>query len=406
MPFELIVALRYLREGRGQTALILTGIAVGVGVIVFLSALISGLQTSLIDRTLGSQAHVIVRPPEEIPRVLTGTDPTAINAVIVQRPPQRVRSINQWQQAIDAIGDLPGVVAVAPAVSGPAMALRGQGASSVAVRGIEPAEYERIVELRDRLVSGSLDLSGFRALIGIDMADDLGLRVGDRLRLQAGTQRGGIYTVAGIFDFGARELNERWVFIPLRAAQSLFALEGGVSTLEVRGTEIFDAEALALRISERTGLVAESWMARNAELLTGLRSQSSSSYMIQAFVILAVALGIASVLAVSVVQKSGEIGILRATGAARARVMRIFLLQGGILGVAGAAVGLLLGIGLAMFFASLARNPDGTARFPVDISTALLLRAAATAIIVGILAGLFPARRAARMDPADAIRSG
>ncbi|NJD09434.1 MAG: ABC transporter permease [Gemmatimonadetes bacterium] len=405
MNFELIVALRYLREGRGQTALILTGIAVGVGVIVFLSALINGLQTSLIDRTLGSQAHVVVRPPEELPRVLTA-EPGTLHGVIVQRPPQRVRSIKQWQQAREDIARFPGVVAVAPTVIGPAMASRGPGSSAVAVRGIDPEQYQRIVALREKLVAGSLDLTGFRALIGIDLADDLGVRVGDRVRLQAGLERTAVYTVAGIFDFGNRDLNQRWVFVSLRAAQALFALDGGVSTLEVRGTRIFDAEALAQRITERTGLVADSWMAVNAQLLVGLRSQSSSSYMIQTFVILAVALGIASVLAVSVVQKSREIGILRATGAPRGRVMRIFLIQGGLLGLAGSALGILLGIVLALLFASLAKNPDGSATFPVELTAALFLRAAATAVGVGILAGLFPARRAARMDPAAVIRGG
>ena len=167
------------------------------------------------------------------------------------------------------------------------------------------------------------------------------------MRLQSGEDRANVFTVAGIFDFGAQELNERWVFISLRAAQAMFSLEGGVSTIEVLGTEIFEAEALAGRIAERTGLPAESWMETNAQLLVALRSQGSSSIMIQTFVILAVALGIASVLAVSVVQKAREIGILRATGARTRKVMRIFLIQGGILGMGGALAGIGVAIGNA-----------------------------------------------------------
>ena len=164
-------------------------------------------------------------------------------------------------------------------------------------------------------MQGSAELTSSHALVGTELAADLGLGIGDRVRLQTGEDRTGIFTVAGIFDFGAQELNARWVFVPLRAAQAMFRLEGGVSTIEVLGTEIFEAEALARRIEERTALRSESWMATNAQLLVALRSQGSSSIMIQAFVILAVALGIASVLAVSVVQKAREIGILRATGA-------------------------------------------------------------------------------------------
>jgi lipoprotein-releasing system permease protein len=409
MRFELIVALRYLRAGRGQTGLILTGVAVGVGVIVFLSALITGLQSSLIDRTLGTQAHVVVRPLEEMPRVVprvATSDTSALRSVRIQRPPQRVRSITRWQQAVSDIERLPGVVAVAPSVAGPAMAIRGGGSSSVAIRGIEPESYGRIVDLGGKLIQGAIDLVSSHALIGTELAANLGLGIGDRLRLRVEPDRGGVYTVAGIFDFGAKELNERWVFVSLRAAQAMFALEGGVSTIEVRGARVFDAEALAARIAERTGLMAESWMAINAQLLIALRSQSASSYTIQAFVILAVALGIASVLAVSVVQKAREIGILRATGTARRKVMSIFLLQGGILGLGGAAIGIGLGIVLALLFASLAQNPDGSATFPVSLNPALFLRAALSAVIVGIAGAVLPARRAARMDPATAIRSG
>ena len=409
MPFELIVALRYLREGKGQTWLILTGVGVGVGVIIFLSALISGLQKSLVARTLGSQAHVIVRPREEIPRVLPNRDGVVSDAT-VERPAQRVRSIVQWQRARADIARIPGVVATAPSISGPAIAVRGDGANAVLVRGIEPDSYRRIVDLETFLKAGRLDLDGFKAVIGTGLAQNLGLEVGDRFRLRVGTEGddGGlaVYTVSGIFDIGNKDLNERWVLVSLRAAQSLFGLEGGVSAIEVKGAGIYDAEPLAVVITQRTGLVADSWMRSNQQLLTGLRSQSSSSLMIQSFVILAVALGIASVLAVSVVQKSREIGILRATGTSRAQILRIFLIQGSILGLVGSAVGIALGIALGVIFSRLARNPDGSATFPVSLDTVLYLRSAALAIGVGLVSAILPARRAARMDPAQIIRSG
>ena len=416
MPFELIVALRYLREGRAQTWLILTGIGVGVGVIIFLSALITGLQASLVARTLGTQAHVVVRPREELPRDLP-VPGQAVRQVQVDRPAQRVRSIVQWQQVESEIARLPGVVATAPTISGAAVAARGGGASSVVVRGIEPASYRRIVPLDSFLIAGRIDLDGFKAVIGTELARELGLSVGDRFRLRVGTEMtdassltsdaaSGAYTVSGIFDLGNRDLNARWAFVSLRATQSMFGLEGGVSTIELKGARIYDAESLAREITARTGLVADSWMATNAQLLTGLRSQSASSAMIQTFVVLAVALGIASVLAVSVVQKSREIGILRATGTSTRQVMRVFLVQGAILGLIGSALGIGLGLGLGVFFAGLARNPDGTPTFPVALNLVLYLRSAALAVGVGLAAALVPARRAARMNPADIIRSG
>ncbi|MEJ2206390.1 MAG: ABC transporter permease [Gemmatimonadota bacterium] len=389
MPFELFVALRYLRDGRVQTWLILAGIGVGVGVIIFLSALIVGLQASIIDRTLGSQAHIVVRPPEEMPRVLPVPDGD-MRATEVQRPPQRIRAITSGKQVEVRLRRLPGVVAVAPTAAGPALAVRGPGTISVTIRGIELETYRTIVDVESRLVDGSFDLAGFHAVVGTELADKLGIGVGGRIRLQVSGGRGGTYTVSGIFDYGSRSLNEGLVFVSLRGAQTLFALEGGFSTLEVRVDDIFEADRLAAGIQDRLGLVADSWMAQNRDLMTGLRSQSASSVMIQVFVILAVALGIASVLAVSVVQKAKEIGILRATGTRTVSVTRIFLLQGAILGTAGSFIGIVLGTVLALFFASLARNPDGSATFPVALTTFLYGRSVAVALVEGCCRPSFP----------------
>ena len=405
MPFELFVALRYLRDGRLQTGLILAGIGVGVGVIIFLSALITGLQQSIIERTLGSQAWVVVRPPEEMPRVLPGPDAES-RAVETQRPPQRIRSITGWKQVEAALVRTPGVAAVAPTVSGPAIAVRGPASLAIAVRGIDLETYSAIVDVRSRLVDGAFDLEGFNAVVGIELARKLGIGVGGRIRIQSAGERGGVYTVAGLFDYRSSDLNERLVFVSLRAAQTLFDVEGGVSSLEIRGTEIFAADALAAGIRDRTGLTADSWMEINRDLMVGLRSQSYSSIMIQVFVILAVALGIASVLAVSVVQKAKEIGILRATGTRARTVTRIFLLQGALLGIVGSLIGIALGTFLALFFVRLARNPDGSATFPVALTAWLYGRSVAVALAVGIVSALLPARNAARMDPATVIRNG
>lgn len=405
MPFEVFVALRYLRDQGTQTALILAGIGVGVGVIIFLSALITGLQQSIIDRTLGSQAHVIVRAPEEAPRLLPSAD-GALRSVTMERPPQRVRVIDGWREIEAGLRRMPEVIGVAPTVTGPAIAVRGQGSIAISVRGIELESYQSIVDVEGRLVEGRFDLTGARAVVGMELARKFGIGVGGRVRIQAAGERGGVYTVSGIFDYNSNTLNESLVFVSLRGAQTLFDLNGGVSALELKGQDIFAAEGTASRIEDRTGLEAASWMTSNGDLLVGLRSQSMSSVMIQVFVILAVALGIASVLAVSVVQKAREIGILRATGTQAGSVTRIFLIQGAVLGVLGSLIGIAIGTFLALFFASMARNPDGSATFPVALTPFLYGRSVAVAMSVGLLAAVLPARDANRMDPATVIRNG
>lgn len=406
MPFEWTVAIRYLRDQRMQTALILAGIGVGVGVMIFLSALINGLQQSILDRTLGTQAHIVVRPPEDVVRPILKSDESTAVLSNEQRPPQRLRSIVRWQQSIESIHAVRDVVAVAPTVAGSAFAIRGLANKSIAVRGVETDSYVRIVDMGSKIVDGEFRLLGGETVIGIELAKDLGVRVGDKIRLATPDERTQVFSVEGIFDAGNKDLNERWVFVPLRSAQTLLDLQGGVSTIEVKVREPFDAEEIATVVAARTGLVADSWMKLNRDLLVALRSQSSSSWMIQFFVMVAVALGIASVLIVSVVQRSREIGILRAIGTSRARVLRVFLLQGIVLGAVGSILGIAIGSTLALFFASLATNPDGSATFPVDLNPRLFLFASAVAIVTGILAAISPARRAAQLDPAEVIRSG
>jgi lipoprotein-releasing system permease protein len=403
LPFELFVALRFLREGRGQTALIFAGASVGVAVIVFLSALINGLQANLVKQTLGSQAHLVVRPPDEAARPLTGGDGTVL---LLDKPAQRLRGIDGWPEVLRRVAATPGVTAVTPTVAGSAFASRGKASRSVALRGIEPDGFSDIIDVKGKLLAGEYRLRGAEALIGRELADDLGLGVGDKLRLSTADGREETVSVSGVFDLGNKDVNRRWVLVPLRSAQTLLDLSGGVSTLEARVAELFQAEELAGEVSRRTGLTVDSWMKLNAQLLVALRSQSSSRDMIQFFVVVAVALGIASVLVVSVVQKSREVGILKAMGAPTGRIMRVFLVQGAVVGAFGSVVGGLLGAGLALFFEGLVRQPDGSPNFPVDLSPSLFAGASVVALSVGLLAAVAPARRAAKLDPAVVIRNG
>lgn len=406
MPVAIFVALQFLREGKTASSLVVAAVGVGVTVIVFLSALIGGLQQSLIDKTLGAQAHVVVRPPEEAPRLLRAQDAAegTIIASQLQRPAQRVRSIVAWQRTMAELAADPEVDVVTPVVSGAGFAVRGTASKSVAVLGIEPESYVRVVAIDDRLVAGRLPGSGAEAAIGLGLAVDLGVEVGDKLRLQAAGGRTELFTVAGVFRLGNREVDERWVLVSLRSGQTLLDLVGGVSSLELRVRTLFDAEATATRLASATGLVADSWMTTNAELLTALRSQSASSLLIQVFVVLAVTIGIASVLVVSVVQKRREIGILRAMGMSRGRIVLVFMVQGGVLGMLGSIVGVAAGVAVATAFSHAAVDARGAPLFPISVELPLVLSAAATAIATGLVAAVLPAIRAGRLDPAVAIR--
>lgn len=400
MWLESTIAVQFLREGRTQTSLILVGIAVGVAVIVFITALITGLQDNIVGRTLGTQAHVRIEPPDEA-NVILAPPAGSVQLVLEDRRAQRLRSINNWQQVRDALDTLPGVVAVSPLVSGPAFARQGNALASVALLGIDPDRYQRIIPLSRDLVAGELRLGGGRTVIGRLLARDLGLTVGDTLRVQTGQGRSAVLDVAGIFELGVRELDQRYVYLDLKQAQSLLDLPGGVTVIDVTVRDIFGADVVAQRIAGRLGLKAESWMQTNGQLMNALRSQSMSTRMISLFVGLSVAFGIASVLSISVVQRTREIGILRAMGMQRAQLLRVFLVQGALLGLAGSALGAGVGYGLVWVF-----NTFGPKLFYIPVSPWLVPLAMLLAMLTGVLAALVPSRRAAGLDPVVAIRHG
>jgi lipoprotein-releasing system permease protein len=404
MPFEWFVAIRYLREGRTQTLLILAAVSVGVSVIVFLSALINGLQANLLQQTLGTQPHITLQPEELSARPLFPASTVA--ATTIEKSPRRLSSISQWPAIVDALERVPGVVAVSQTVTGAALATRGTAEKPVIVRGVDPERFIAVVDVKSRLVAGRFLVSGDGVVIGVGLAELLGLAVGDKLRLSTARGTDALVVVRGVFSLGNKDVNDRWVITTLRLGQTLFDLPGGASTIELRVADVFEADRIADDVADRTGLEANSWMEQNAQLLVGLRSQSNSKLMIQFFVVLAVALGIASVLIVSVVQKSREIGILRAFGTAAPLVLRVFLIQGGVLGLVGSVTGCALGALFSKGFERFASQPDGTPNFPVELNAGLFLGASALALGIGLVSALLPARRAARLDPAEAIRHG
>lgn len=404
LPFEWIAAMRFLAEGRMQTTFILVGCAIGVAVIVFLSAVLTGMQQNIIRRSLLSQAHIVIQPAEEVARPQPrGTPGGEIS--IVQKRTQRLLSIDQWQRLIGEIREVPGVNVVSASVSGPAFAIRGDANRSVSVAGIVPDEYNRIVPLPDKIVAGTWRLASTDVLVGTELAKDLGARVGDKIRLATPAGSDLTLTITGIFDLGSRGVNERNVYVVLRTGQDLLNLPGGASTINVTVNDIWQAEVVAQRIAAKVGLQADSWIRTNQQFFIALNAQTVSNIVLRISVGISVALGIASVLVVSVVQKSREIGILRAMGASRRQVMNVFLIQGGVVGLAGSFVGSGIAALMLRLWQAFLRNPDGTPLFMLQFDPMLVLWAAAIATVTGIAAAATPARRAARLDPVVAIRA-
>ena len=386
-----------------QTVLIIVGVAAGVAVIAYISALINGLQANTLAKTLGAQAHITVKAPDDLvlPAKLVAAGTTVLSET--QPRAQRLRSVVNWQALVPLLENLPQVAGVSPMVSGSGLALRGEAVQSIALLGVDLDRYDRVVGLRGKVVSGVARLEPGESILGRELAKDLGVRVGDRLTVQTGL-RSETLRVTALVDLGVKDLNRRTVIVPLRAAQNLLALPGGATSLDVTLRDVWVAQTLAAQWRVQYPYKIESWQESNAQLVSALNAQSVSTSIIRGVVLAVVVLGIASVLVVSVVQKQREIGILRAMGATRGQVLRLFLVQGAVVGAIGSVVGLLLAVALIFLFTRFVLGSDGLPLFDISLPPRTALQVALVATVCGVLAAVAPARRAARLDPAQAIR--
>ncbi|MDP1536917.1 MAG: FtsX-like permease family protein [Burkholderiales bacterium] len=404
LGFELTVALRFLREGRMQTALIIGGAAIGVAVIFFITAVLTGVQGDLIKRVTGAQPHVVIKPPEEIVAPLIAGSDAAPRVAAVQARPQRLTTIDGWPALARAAEMTEGVFAVAPVASGSALGIKGDASRSVVILGTDLEHYLRVVRLDDKVKAGVLQLEPGDALIGIELAKDLGAVLGDRIRVQSAQGVSEVLRVRALLDLGSRELNRRYVYTDLRVAQSLLGIPGRITNLDLSVRDIMRADEVAGRLRAQSGQLIETWIQTNNQVFAAIKNQDIMTLLIRTFITIVVALGIASVLVVSVVQKRKEIGILRAVGATRRQMLGVFLLQGVIVGVGGALFGSGLGLLLVSLFSRILRTAEGQALFSLQFDFGLIGIVTVGAAILGLIAAVLPARTAARLDPAQAIR--
>jgi len=403
LPFEWIAASRFLREGRLQTIFIMLGVSIGVGVIIFMSAALTGQLANVTRRVLSAQAHIVLLPPDEIARPLRDARGVT-EAANIQRPFQRVRSIDQWQTIMANVAQMPAVTAVSPMASGSVLAVRGEASRAVTVLGVDADRYYRIVPLPDKIVAGIPRLNSEDIVIGTELAKDLGVTIGDKLRIVPSSGNGAALTVTGLVDLGSKSANQRNAYVALHTAQALLGLIGGVSSIDLTVRDIYAAEDVAQEIGAATGIQADSWIHTNNQLYVAINAQAIANRALRFFVALAIAFGIAAVLIVSVVQKSKEIGILRAMGASRGQIMRVFLVQGAVLGLGGSLFGSAIGASAIVLWSTLVKNADGTPLIPLTLDPALFVASAVLAMLTGLAAAVAPALRGARLDPVVAIR--
>ncbi len=404
MWFELKAAWRFLMSGKIQTLLILLGITIGVMVQVFLGFLIQGLQQDLINQTVGSSPHIFILAQDSQSRNLNLESDYNSRQITFSGEDEGIR---RWWEIESILKDNEEITSVSPVVDGSAFAQRGEKNVSTLIRGVDFSSADKIYNISDNLESEGVDLAANNIYIGSGLAEELELEIADSLQLRTVDGVSDRFFIAGIFKLGSSEINDSWIFMDRSRATTLLEKNDQVSAIELQINDVFLAEEISQELENTTTKIkAESWQANNQDLLSALQSQSSSSLVIQVFVMLAVTLGISSVLAVSVVQKSKQIGILKAMGSNKKRVGIIFLIQGAILGFSGAIIGSVGGIGLSQLFVNLVRDESGNPLFPIEIDWRFILISIIVATIAGMIAALIPARNSAKLNPVEVIKNG
>ena len=384
MPYEWKIAIRFLTDGKAQTFFILLGIAVGVAVQIFLNSIITGVQENLLDNTIGTSSHITI----------ASSDADSKNR------------IDQYEKVLERLDIDKDIIKASPSVDGNAFLKKADKDTSLIVKGIELERADSIYNIKDRMVSGAAQIGANQILIGRDLAEEYELEAGGAVNLTMPDGSIQSFIVAGIFDLESANINGSWVFMDIMRAQKLYVLSGYASRIEMQVREPFEADLKSAKLAGSfPGLSVENWKQQNAQLLSALSSQSSSSYTIQVFVLIAIALGISSVLAVSVVQKSKQIGILKAMGVTGRSASRIFIIQGTLLGFAGAVAGIGLGALLLELF-RIGTASSGGLGFSLDIKRENIIIVLAVATFAGMAAAFVPARNSEKLNPMEVIRNG
>lgn len=400
MLYALKIATRYLLSSKAQTTLLLLGVALGVFIFIFMSALIGGLATFILQSIAGDLSHVTIEAEVDDPALLL--DPNARLILLAQEKSTLrqavLRDVAVYLPMIDA---LPGVVAVSPQITGSGFMTRGAQVSQVVINGVEPGMESAIVQLQSYLVAGSVRVGTGLVVIGQTLADDLDLKLGDTIRLDSAQGNNALLTVSGIYKIGQGGFDRATAYVSLNTARTLLVVPQGATRIEIKLADLMAADQVALRITAITGLKATSWTEQGAQVMSALAAQGQTGLLLKTFAMVSIMIGIASSLLLSTYRRKAEIGIMRAMGASSKFVVFVFVSQGALVGLMGGLSG--AGLGYLVLSAFPPRDAAHPSVMPIDIHEGAFGVAILLTVAIATLAAILPARSAALVDPVTAI---
>ncbi len=387
MKLNFHIAVRFLKSNISQTLIIILGIGIGISVQIFIGSLIQGLQKGLVEKTIGSSSQITIASTSE--------DKLIVDYIDLMKTAQQADTRVKF---------------ISPVYDNAALMEYDGESQSLLVRGFDFLKVDDIYKISDSIVDGAMPTNSGEVILGKNLIEEYGFKVGDNINIILPDKTTKECKITGFFDLKVAQINNSWCITSLSSAQELFGAEDVVTSIEMQVSEndVFSSDIIANNILSKIGkedYKISDWKAQNEQLLSGLQGQSVSSLMIQILVMLSVILGIASVLAITVMQKSKQIGILKAMGIKNRDSSMIFLFEGLILGVFGAVAGILLGLGLSAAFTTFALNPDGTPVVNLYIDKNFIALSGLIAVLSCIFASFIPARKSSKLNPIDIIRN-
>jgi lipoprotein-releasing system permease protein len=424
LPFSGFIALRYLRPKRTFLSLItlisVFGVVLGVSVLIIVISVMTGFERELIRKIIGFESDIMVRSPQ---------------------------LIANWRELLARVEQTPGVLAAAPVMQGRVIAEYQNRRLSPWLLGVEPDKQRKVTDFENFIVAGKFDLSGDTCVIGTDLAESLGCSVGDTLTVYSPGNLGVItdelkkaendpnnkehiqkalnlvlpsqLTITGLFNSGRYVYDSEFVVVPLHIGQEAYGLGDTIHAIQVKTGDPFQADRIKARLNQflPAPVSASTWIDDNKEYFDAIRIERTTMFFVLIFVVIVAAFGIMSTLITTTVQKTREIGVMKALGAKVSQILWIFLAQGMIVGFFGTLIGLATGIILVqyrnqvrdflaatfhveLFPAAVYQFPE----IPAEIVPRDLVVICLSGFLICSLAALIPAYFAARLDPVKALR--
>jgi len=409
-PFEWMLSMRYLRARRQEGFISVNagfsflGIMLGVATLIIVMAVMNGFRKELLEKILGLNGHLLIQPLES--------------------------PLTDWQEVAERVGKVEGIKLAAPIVEGQALASSPLGASGVLLRGVRAADLAKLPSVATNIRQGTLEGfdEGQGVAIGRRLADQLSLRAGDSVTLVAPrgavtpmgtTPRIKAYKIAAVFEIGMSEYDAAFVFMPLSEAQAYFNRAGDVTAIEVYTDNPDQVDYIRKLVAEAANrpIFMVDWRQRNATFFNALQVERNVMFLILTIIVIVAAFNITSGLIMLVKDKGRDIGILRTMGVTQGAIMRVFMMTGASVGVVGTLVGFLLALLVCLNIESIRRfvswltntelfSPElyFLSKLPADLDGGETMAVVVMALALSLLATLYPAWRAARLDPVEALR--